>query len=158
MRFLSTPSLALYGTLLSALVFGGWRLDVSRQEVGYKKAVAKYTEMALTASKAARDREQQMQATATKATHEAKVRETKLARDAGVARSESDRLRNNLATVRSSIPGLTRDAVDRYADAASIVFAECVREYSEMAATAGALASDRQTLMDAWPKNDTSEP
>lgn len=158
MRFLNTPLLAFYGVLLAALVFGGWRLDVSRQQVGYKKAVAKYAKMASVASEASRVREQQLQATATKAIHEAKIRETQLALDASTARSESDRLRNNLATVRSAVPGLTRDALDRYADAASIILAECVKEYSEMAATADALASDRQTLMDAWPKNDPVKP
>lgn len=43
----------LYGALIAALTLGIWRLDVSRQAIGYEKAVAKYTAAALKAEQAA---------------------------------------------------------------------------------------------------------
>ena len=58
----------------------------------------------------------------------------------------------DLATARIILPGLTRAAVERYADTASIVFNQCVREYRDLAAQADQLANDRQTLIDAWPR------
>ena len=106
----------------------------------------------LKASEVARAREQQLQATVTKAQNEAKRRETKLAADAATASRAVDGLRDTIATVRAGIPSLDRDAVDRYADAASVVFEQCSREYSSVARQADAIASDRQTLIDAWPK------
>lgn len=80
------------------------------------------------------------------------TREKKLLVDAGRSRAAADRLRDDLATARVILPGLTRAAVERYADAASVVFNECVREYRDVAAQADRLASDRQTLMEAWPR------
>lgn len=68
------------------------------------------------------------------------------------ARAQSDSLRNDLTAIRAKLPGLTRDAVNKYADAASAVFGECSRRYQELAETADRIASERQTLIDAWPK------
>lgn len=96
--------------------------------------------------------EQRRQSLVTEALNAAKKREIKIAADAGRARAESEWLRSDIAAIRADLPRLTRDAVNRYADAASIVFDQCQRSYQDLAADADRLASDRQTLMDAWPK------
>lgn len=96
--------------------------------------------------------EQRRQSLVTEALNAAKKREIKIAADAGRARDESEWLRSDIAAIRADLPRLTRDAVNRYADAASVVFDQCQREYQDMAANADRFASDRQTLMDAWPK------
>jgi phage replication-related protein YjqB (UPF0714/DUF867 family) len=106
----------------------------------------------LKASEAARAAEKALQAKVTKAQDEAKKRETKLAADAATASLVNDGLRDDLAAVRASLPGLNRDAVNRYAQTASIVFEQCSRRYSDMAANADRFASDRQTLIESWPK------
>jgi hypothetical protein len=142
----------LGGAIAAALVAGMWQLDKSRQSVGYDRAVSEYTTQALKADQAARQREQALQAQVTKAQDEAKKRETKLSADAATARLINDGLRDDVAAIRNSLPGLARDAVNRYADAASVVFAECADRYSELAAKADAIASERQTLIDAWPR------
>jgi len=48
----------LYGALAAGVLLGIWRLDVSRQAIGYSKAQAEYTAAALKASEAARAKEQ----------------------------------------------------------------------------------------------------
>jgi hypothetical protein len=106
----------------------------------------------LTATDAARTREQALQATVTKAQNDAKTRETKLVADAATASRANVSLRDDLAAIRASLPGLARDAINRYADTASNVFAECSQRYSDLARQTDAIASDRQTLIEAWPK------
>lgn len=152
MSWLSPYRWLLLGGLILALVLGVNRWNAHQRDIGYDKAVAEYTAAALVATQAARAKEQALQTKVNEAQHAAKIRETKLAADAGRARSESERLRGDLAAIRGDLPRLTRDAVNRYADAASIVFDQCQREYQDMAANADRLASDRQTLIDAWPK------
>jgi hypothetical protein len=138
--------------LLAALSGGLWKLDKSRQSIGYGRAVAEYTAQALKADQAARQREQELQSQVTKAQDDSKLRETKLSADAAAARRAANGLRDDLATIRNSLPSLAHDAIERYADTASIVFQECTDRYSDLAAKTDAIASDRQTLIDAWPR------
>ena len=140
------------GVLAVALMAAIWKIDKSRQTIGYNVAVAEYTAQALKAEQDARIREGILQLQVSKAQNDSKIRENKLAADAANARSAADSLRNDLTAVRSSLPRLTRDAVDSYAATASIVFEQCVNEYSDLAAKTDGLASDRQTLIDAWPR------
>ena len=72
-------------------------------------------------------------------------------RDAYRLRGELDGLRGDLASVPERITSATREAVDQYAAAATVVFGECVRSYSEMAENAQGHAATVQLLMDAWP-------
>lgn len=76
MNWLNPSTWLLYGALAAALVLGAWRLDVSRQQVGYDRAQAEYTTAALRATEAARAREQQLQAEAANIT---KVKDEKIA-------------------------------------------------------------------------------
>jgi hypothetical protein len=139
--------------LLAAL--GVWHLADKSKAVDDAVALvrAEYITAALAASESARSREKQLQTQVQEAKNAAITREKMLLADAGRSRLAADRLRDDLATIRASLPGLTRAAVERYADAASVVFDACVREYRDMAAQADRLISDRQTLMEAsWPR------
>ena len=154
MALLSTR---LWLTIAFAVFFAGVNLASYRAGKASVRAEWNVEKLAtanavLKASEVARAREQQLQAAVTKAQNEAKRRETKLAADAATASRAVDGLRDTLTTVRAGIPALTRDAVDRYADAASVVFEQCSREYSGLARQADAIASERQTLIEAWPK------
>lgn len=142
----------LYGGLALALVLGAWRLDVSRQQIGYDRAVAEYTALSLKAEQAARAKEQSLQAQIVKANDEAKIRETKLAASAAATRRVADGLRNDLAAARRDIASASRAAVNKYAETASAVLAECTREYEEVAGAASGIASDTLTLLEAWPR------
>jgi len=142
----------LYGAFLAALLLGVWRLDVSRQQIGYDRAVTEYTAMALKAEQVARAKEQSLQAQVTKAENEAKTRETKLAASAAATRRVADSLRSDLAAARRDIASASRAAVDRYAATASAVLGECTREYETLAGTTAGIASDALTLLQAWPR------
>jgi seryl-tRNA synthetase len=142
----------LFGLIAAALITGVLQLDKSRQSIGYDRAVAEYTAQALKADQAARAREQALQAKVTKAQDDSKLRETKLSADAAAARRAVSGLRDDLAAIRASLPNLARDAIERYADTASVVFQECADQYSALAAKVDAINSERQTLIDAWPR------
>lgn len=139
--------------LLVGLVMGYGAWAKHHQGLGYQRAVAEYTAQALQATEAARTKELAMQAKITKANDEARKRETKLQADAAALRNTADGLRQQVTAIRSSLPGLTRDAIERYADAASVVFGDCVREYQSVAGSADKHASDALMLRDAWPVN-----
>src|SRR3972149_6340367 len=142
----------LYGAFLAALMLGVWRLDVSRQQIGYDRAVAEYTKIALKAEQAARAKEQSLQAQILKAENEAKTRETKLAASAAATRRVADSLRSDPAAARRDIASASRAAVDRYSQTASAVLEECTREYETLAGTTAGIASDALTLLQAWPR------
>ena len=106
----------------------------------------------LKAEQAARTKEQSLQTQLKKAQDDAKIRETKLAADAGRARNAADSLRNQLATNNAKLSALTRDAVDQYAGAANLVLIDCQRDYQGLAEKADAAVSDIELLRQAWPK------
>ncbi len=138
--------------LLAAL--GVWHLADKSKAVDNAVEIvrAEYIAAALAASESARSREKQLQTKVQEAKNAAITREKTLLADADRSRLAADRLRDDLATARVILPSLTRAAVDRYADTASVVFDQCVNEYRSLAAQADTLANDRQTLIDAWPR------
>lgn len=148
-----------YIGIAGGLVLGAWYTYQVVENRGYDRANAAWdadkliqAAAALKASEEARAKEQEHQATITKANHDAKKREVKLAADGATARLISSGLSSDLATVRLQIPGLARAAVDRYASTASIVFEGCVREYINVAGSADQSTSDAVKLQQAWPK------
>lgn len=124
----------------------GWRLggQLAKQEAAHASAVA-------SANKAALRLTEIYQENANAAVRKAEARSAKNKRDTDGLRDELDGLRGDLATVPDRIRNASREAVDQYANTASLVFDQCVRRYSEMAGAAQGHASDVQTLMDAWP-------
>lgn len=79
------------------------------------------------------------------------VREVTLRRDAAGARDESDRLRTSRdEAVR--IAAASHNACLERIDAFSVVLGTVEAAGREVAAQADRLHSDRQTLIDAWPR------
>lgn len=138
--------------LLAAL--GVWHLaDKSRAVDDAVELVrAEYINQALAASESARAKERALNLSVERAKDDALKREKILLADADRADATAGRLRDDIARIRASLPGLTDAAVRRYADAASVVFGQCVSEYRSLAAQADRLANDRQTMIDAWPR------
>lgn len=141
----------LYLGLFTALMLGAWRVHHVIDAQGYNRAKAEYTALALKAEGAAHEREQQLRDNVTKAENEFKTRETILAVAADTARTDSERMRGDLTSLRKRLPGLAEAAVRRYADTASAILDECQRSYQTMAATADRLDNDNQALRAAWP-------
>jgi len=81
------------------------------------------------------------------------VRNRSLQADAVGARSESQRLRDALETaaVALRLPGDTCSASIDYADAASVLLAQCGTAYTNLAGQADGHSNDAKTLSEAWP-------
>ena len=79
-------------------------------------------------------------------------RETKLRADVADARRSVDGLRGTLYNFRASLPNAAPAAVIARADTAAELLGTCADEYRSVAEAADRIASDRQTLIDAWPK------
>ena len=88
------------------------------------------------------------------AVKKAEARAAQNKRDADALRAELDGLRGDLANVPGRIRSATREAVDQYATAATVVFGECAARYSELAEKAQGHAATVQLLMESWPTND----
>lgn len=71
---------------------------------------------------------------------------------AAAARADADSLRAQLDGVPARIASATDSAVREYAHASSVVFAECVRSYQELAAAADGHANDARLMLEAWPQ------
>lgn len=144
-----------YGIAIGLLVAASvWHMTDKANAVAEALLIlkAEYINQSLAASESARIREKQLQTKVEEARNAAAIREKTLLADAGRARLAADRLRDEIDAARVILPGLTRAAVERYADAASVVFDKCVREYQGLAEQADRLVNDRQTLIDPWPR------
>ena len=150
------PGLYTYAaTALVAVAIGfaggwetqGWRL--SEQIADIERASAEASAKAQAAARAA---EQSFAQQLQKAHDESAKRETQLRADAAAARRTADGLRGTLYEFRASLPNAPTSALIARADTAAELLGACADEYRSVAEAADRIASDRQTLIDAWPK------
>lgn len=125
----------------------GWRLGQQIAKIERDQVAA-----AEAATEAARLKERVWNKQLEDARNEATKREAAIRADAVAARQSADGLRGDLAELRRQLPELAVDACRQRADALADVLSQCTARYSGLAETADRLASDRQTLMEAWPK------
>lgn len=85
------------------------------------------------------------------AQNQAAHRTGRLLRDLGSSRTELDRLRAQLAQPVPGAGDTTTACADR-TDPARELFADCAAQLTDMAGKADRINSDRQTLIDAWPR------
>lgn len=107
---------------------------------------------ALVADMAARTKEQSLITKLSEAQNAATEREKKIRADYDAAHRAALGLRDTVAALRRELPSAAADACRVTADATLAVFGECSAQLGEVAAAADSLASDRQTLIDAWPR------
>lgn len=69
------------------------------------------------------------------------------------ARSELDRLRDDLSTSRGGLPSLAPDACRQRVTALETVFEQCAGRLEELAGKADRHANDTVKLEQSWPKN-----
>lgn len=140
-----------YLVLAGALFFAGWHVQGWRMDKEIAALKLEASQAATKASEQARAKEQTWKFQLSEAQNEAVQRETKLRGDAATARAAADSLRHDLAAIRQ-LPGDTSPASSDRTGIITDLFSECIGQYQGLAETADRLASDRQTLMDAWPK------
>lgn len=139
--------------LAVATIIGGlWWYGDTKYDEGYAVREAIAVKAESDAKDAAEIKRAEMQATADKAKEEANERAKTLETNAANSRLAADRLRNENASIRNSLPRLTEQAVRHYADAASVVLDSCTAEYQSMAAIADRIDNDRRQLDEAWPQ------
>ena len=85
------------------------------------------------------------------ALNESRTREGILRRNVAVAVRESDGLREQASEAARRIAEAPPAPIAEYATTVSGLFADCSRDYQEMAGKASGHATDVRTLVEAWP-------
>lgn len=143
--------IAIVAALVLAFAAGwaaqGWRMgaEYAALEMRYATRLAQAHENALTEYA----RLEKVKNDAVKA---AEIEAEKNAVAAATAARAADRLRGDLAALRSRIAAAPRPAVDQYAATASELLGACAAEYQWMAEQADKHLANERLLIDAWPR------
>ncbi len=138
-----------------ALAFGaGWQVQAWRYGEQIATIKQQHTDAALSSARNALKLTEHYRENADAAVRKAEARAAQNKRDADALRAELAGLRGDLAEVPDRIRSASREAVDQYATAATVVFDHCARRYSELAEKAQGHAATVQLLMESWPTND----
>jgi hypothetical protein len=136
---------ALAVGLLTGWTANGWRLNGKIDEM-----VLEHTQAVQVATQKALDETTRMQREKDDAIAKAQAQAKSNAAAATAARVERDGLRNDLAASRTTFADSTHASLAAYASTLSVVFEQCTKEYSELAAKADGHAADTATLFNAW--------
>jgi hypothetical protein len=136
---------ALAVGLLTGWTANGWRLNGKIDEM-----VLEHTQAVQVATQAALDETTRMQREKDNAVAKAQAQAKSNAAAADSARAERDGLRDDLAASRTTFADSTHTSLAAYADTLSVVFEQCTKEYSDVAAKADGHALDTTTLFTAW--------
>ena len=136
---------ALAVGLLTGWTANGWRLNGKIDEM-----VLEHTQAVQVATQKALDETNRMQREKDDAVAKAQAQAKSNAAAADAARAERDGLRDDLAASRTTFADSTHTSLAAYASTLSVVFEQCTKEYSELAAKADAHALDTDTLFSAW--------
>jgi hypothetical protein len=131
--------------LLTGWTANGWRLNGKIDEM-----VLEHTQAVQVATQKALDETTRMQREKDDAVAKAQAQARTNAAAADAARAERDGLRDDLAASRTTFADSTHASLAAYADTLSVVFEQCTKEYSELAAKADGHAADTSTLFNAW--------
>ena len=136
---------ALAVGLLTGWTANGWRLNGKIDEM-----VLEHTQAVQLATQKALDETTRMQREKDDAVAKAQAQARTNAAAADAARAERDGLRDDLAASRTTFADSTHASLAAYADTLSVVFEQCTKEYSDVAAKADGHAADTSTLFNAW--------
>ena len=131
--------------LLTGWTANGWRLNGKIDEM-----VLEHTQAVQVATQKALDETNRMQREKDDAVAKAQAQAKANAAAADAARAERDGLRDDLAASRTTFADSTHTSLAAYADTLSVVFEQCTKEYSDVAAKADGHAADASTLFNAW--------
>ena len=138
------------GAILAGVL--AWQVQTWRYDAQISSIQAKHARESAKAEAATRAQEASFNQRLQDAQNAATKRETKLRAYAAAARRTADGLRGTLYEFRASLPNASTATVIARADTAAELLGACADEYRSVAEAADRIASDRQTLIDAWPK------
>ena len=144
----------IIAALVALAAFAVHRLDLSRQAIGYQKAVSEYQVKLIAAQEDARAQEVAWQ---TKQKQEQEQTNERLnQRDAlyGAARSTADGLRNTITNIGNGLPSVTAAACGARISALSAVFNECTDALAEMGRAAQGQFIDALSCRESWPESN----
>jgi septal ring factor EnvC (AmiA/AmiB activator) len=136
---------ALAVGLLTGWTANGWRLNSKIDQM-----VLEHTQAVQVATQKALDETTRMQREKDDAVAKAQAQAKSNAAAADSARAERDGLRDDLAASRTTFADSSHASLAAYADTLSVVFEQCTKEYSDVAAKADGHALDTTTLFTAW--------
>jgi len=136
---------ALAVGLLTGWTANGWRLNAKIDEM-----VLEHTQAVLVATQQAAEQTAKMQEEKDAAVQKAVALAQRNKADAASARSERDRLRDDLVASRSTFAEATDTSLAEYTNTLSVVFEQCTREYLAVAEKADGHATDAENLFTAW--------
>ena len=136
---------ALAVGLLTGWTANGWRLNSKIDEM-----VLEHTQAVQVATQKALDETNRMQREKDDAVAKAQAQAKSNAAAANAARAERDGLRDDLAASRTTFADSSHTSLAAYASTLSVVFEQCTKEYSDVAAKADGHALDTTTLFNAW--------
>ena len=128
-----------------------WQVQAWRYDAQIADIRAQHSRALADAHQKALDDTIKLQRIKDAAIEKAEQRAKQNAAAAVAARADADSLRAQLDGVPARISRATDSAVREYAHATSVVFAECVRSYQELAAAADGHANDARLMLEAWP-------
>ena len=136
---------ALAVGLLTGWTANGWRLNSKIDEM-----VLEHTQAVQVATQKALDETTRMQREKDNAVAKAQEQARSNAAAATAASAERDGLRDDLAASRTTFADSSHTSLAAYASTLSVVFEQCTKEYSDVAAKADGHALDTTTLFTAW--------
>ena len=141
----------ILASIVAASVFAIHRIDVSRQKIGYDKAVAEYALKLQAAQDDAKAHEQAWQSQQLK--QREKTNELLTARDTAYAdlSRTTDRLRIAAANYGNGLSADTIAACRARAATLADVFGECTEALRDMAAAADGQYIDKMNCINSWP-------
>jgi hypothetical protein len=128
----------------------GWSGNGMRLNAKIDQMVAEHAVAVQKATEAAAQETARMQKEKDDAIERANQVARRNAAAAASASLERDRLQSDLAASRVALSDATHASLIEYATAVSVVFEQCVREYTEVARLADQHAADTQLLFTAW--------
>ena len=154
--FFSPYKLLIELVVIGAL-FGGATLEVHRflnheRQIGYDKAVAEYTVKLAAAKADANAKEIAYEKRIQDARNAAVLRDQTIRSVAAAASSSSLSLRNTIASISRGVPAATIDALRQSTRTLGAVLDQCQDKYRSVAESADRANTDKQTLIDSWPK------
>lgn len=141
---------ALLGAAIAAT--GAWQVQSWRYTGQIAAIQAAQLEAVNTATREARAQESARFKGVQDAQAAAQTRAQVARRDADRARSELDRLRNDISATTGGVPGESVASCAVRADTAADVLSQCATAYLDLAAAADRLNADRLMLQEGWPK------
>lgn len=140
--------LAIFGVLVLGVVVAAEH----QREIGRTEVRAEWDRANLAGEKAAADKERLWQGQVNLATKGGNDREEAIKTMAGAASGAAVGLRNATAEINRALSSYSADALRSVASAYGDVFTECQDRRRELATESERLNSEKQTLIEAWPK------